>query len=220
MTDQFKLLVFDWDGTLMNSEHQIVACMQAAIETLSLDYRDEAAIKNVIGLGLHEAVSSLYPGSDAAMHHTVAQQYREYFLSGNVATAELFDGVADLLASLDKRQHYLAVATGKGRAGLDYALRSTGCEDTFHVTRTADETRSKPHPQMLEEIMDFAGVSPAQTLMIGDTEYDIEMAHNAGAAALAVSYGVHAKERLLQLNPVACVDSVPELGQWLEINRV
>jgi phosphoglycolate phosphatase len=215
--EQFKLLVFDWDGTLMDSERQIVACMQAAIEAMDLEYRDEEAIKNIIGLGLHEAVSRLYPGSNDDMHRAMANKYREYYLSDSVATAELFGGVCDMLNRLEAKQHFLAVATGKGRAGLNHAMQSTCCKDMFHVTRTADETRSKPHPQMLEEIIDFVGVSPAQTLMIGDTEYDIAMAHNAGVSALAVSYGVHRKDRLLAQQPLACVDSVQELGQWLQV---
>ena len=120
-----------------------------------------------------------------------------------------------MLLALAERGHYLAVATGKGRQGLNKAMQGTGLETIFHVTRCADETRSKPHPQMMEEIMTYVGIEPRSTLMVGDTEYDLHMAQNARANSLAVSYGVHEKDRLLACNPLHCVDNIQQLHQWL-----
>lgn len=215
MKKQFELIVFDWDGTLMDSEARIVSCMQHAITDLSLPMRTKAELKNIIGLGLKEALMALYPEGDDAIYNALVVQYREHFLYTNDTPSALFEGVTELLSSLSDRGHYLAVATGKGRQGLDQAMSGTGVDEFFHVTRCADESRSKPHPQMMEEIMSYLGVEPINTLMIGDTEYDLKMAHNARANSLAVSYGVHEKDRLLACHPLHCVDNIQELHHWL-----
>lgn len=216
MTQRFNLLVFDWDGTLMDSEARIVACLRAAIEDLALEPRDDDSLKNIIGLGLTEAINTLYPGSDGSLHKAMTDRYRYHFLTANPTSSELFEGAEETLKGLADAGYLLAVATGKGRAGLDKVLQETGLGSYFHATRCSDETFSKPHPLMLEQLMDELGVEPAQTLMIGDTEYDLQMASNAGTAALAVSYGVHEKERLLQHNPMHCIDAIHELEAWLE----
>ncbi len=215
MKQAFKLLVFDWDGTLMDSEARIVTSIEAAIEELRAEPRDRDSIRNIIGLGLHEAVSTLYPESDMEFHHRLRERYRHHFLEGSEILSELFPGVRDMLHTLHARGLLLAVATGKGRAGLDRVLLETGCDQLFHASRCADEARSKPHPQMLIEIMEELEVEPGDALMIGDTEYDLQMARAAGTASLAVSYGVHRRERLLEQEPVACVGSVSELQDWL-----
>ncbi len=215
MSQVFELLVFDWDGTLMDSEARIVACMRAAITDLSLEPRDDASIRNIIGLGLAEAISKLYPGSDTAFHTAMIDRYRYHFLTADQTQSELFAGAEQTLELLAEAGYLLAVATGKGRVGLDKVLKETGLERLFQATRCADETFSKPHPMMLEQIMDELGVEPQVTLMIGDTEYDMQMANNARAAALAVSYGVHEKERLLQHEPLHCIDAITELTDWL-----
>lgn len=211
----FQLIVFDWDGTLIDSETRIVNCMRASIQDLGLPARNNEQLSNVIGLGLQEALSTLYPDSDPSVYQNLVDRYRHHFLVEDDTPSELFDGVGALLDTLSERGHYLAIATGKGRIGLDKALEDTGLRDYFDFTRCADETRSKPHPQMLEEIMDRLGVTPQQTLMIGDTEYDMQMANNAGTAALAVSYGVHEKQRLLACQPLDCVDDISALHTWL-----
>jgi phosphoglycolate phosphatase len=213
-----QLIVFDWDGTLIDSEARIVNCMRAAITDLELPARTTEALRNVIGLGLQEALNTLYPGHDDGLYQQLVERYRHHFLVQDDTPSELFEGVTTLLDTLNERGHYLAVATGKGRVGLDKSMEETGLRDYFHFTRCADETRSKPHPQMLQEIMERLGVDPRETLMVGDTEYDLQMANNAGAAALAVSYGVHDKARLLACEPVACVDDVPALHGWLVNN--
>lgn len=212
----YKLLVFDWDGTLMDSEVRIVSCLSMTLSDLSLPALGRDALLNVIGLGLPEAVGALLPDADAALVRRFIDRYRYHFLSDHHAPAVLFPGARETLAMLDARGYLLAVATGKGRRGLEQSLDDTGCRNLFSVTRCADETASKPDPRMLREIMDIAGVAPVETLMIGDTEYDLQMARNAGTHALAVSYGVHARERLLACEPLGCLDAVTEILPWLE----
>ncbi len=215
MSHTFNLLVFDWDGTLMDSEASIVHCMQGAIEDLGCEPRSKEQIRNIIGLGLREAINTLYPGTDDAFLQAVVERYRHHFFGGGSEMAELFPGAEHTVRELSEAGYLLAVATGKGRRGLDMVLEKTGLGHYFHATRCADEAFSKPHPQMLEEVMDVLGAEPGETLMIGDSEYDMQMANNARTHALAVSYGVHDKARLMQHNPLHCLDDISELGGWL-----
>lgn len=216
---RYNLLVFDWDGTVMDSQARIVNCLHGAIADLGLEYRDEGALKNIIGLGLKEAIDMLYPGQEEPFHHQFIERYRHHFLYADPTPTELFAGAYELLERLDAEGYLLGIATGKGRVGLDKVLDETGVRHLFHATRCADETFSKPHPQMLEQVMDHLGCTPAETLMIGDTEYDMEMAHNAGCAAMAVSYGVHALERLLRHRPVTHINAITEIYPWLQQNN-
>jgi len=216
---RYQLIVFDWDGTLIDSEARIVNCMRAAITDLQLPPRSHDDMRNVIGLGLQEALATLYPDGNMLVYQDLVERYRHHFLVQDDTPSEIFAGVEALLDNLREGGHYIAIATGKGRVGLDKALDESDLRGYFDYTRCADETRSKPHPQMLEEIMDRLGVDPNDTLMIGDTEYDMQMASNAGASALAVSYGVHDKQRLLACNPLECVDNVAELHGWLTNNN-
>ncbi len=211
----FRLIVFDWDGTLMDSEARIVSCMQGAMEEVRLAPASHGAVREVIGLGLREAVERLLPWADAGLRERVALAYRQRFLAAEAEPSPLFTGVRELLEWLEGEDYLLAVATGKGRRGLNQALSATGLGRIFHATRCADETQSKPHPAMLLELMDVLGVGPKETLMVGDTEYDLLMAHNAGAQALAVCYGVHDPQRLRQLRPLGCVDDLREIRRWL-----
>ncbi len=216
MSESNKLIVFDWDGTLMDSEARIVACLRAAIEDAGLPMRDGEALRDIIGLGLREALVALYPEGSIAEHDALVQHYRRHFLQRNDTPTPLFEGAETLLQDLHGAGHFLAVATGKGRQGLDKVLAESGTGRYFHYTRCSDEAGSKPNPQMLFDIMDYLGVEPADTLMIGDTEYDLQMAHNAGVEALAVSYGVHDKSRLLACRPLDCLDSLSEVHSWLK----
>ena len=218
MTTSSKLIVFDWDGTLMDSEAQIVNCLRDAIADLELAERSHDQMKNIIGLGLAEACAMLYPEGDLDEHQALINRYRYHFLEVNKTPAVLFDGVVEMVQELSEQGHFLAVATGKGRAGLDKVLDQTGLREHFHVSRCADECFSKPHPQMLLEILDFIGVDANDALMIGDTEYDLQMANNAGVKSLAVSYGVHEKQRLLQQQPLDMVDDIAALRNWLQLN--
>jgi phosphoglycolate phosphatase len=212
-----RLLVFDWDGTLMDSEAQIVSCLQAASRDFDLEYRDEAACRDIIGLGLREAVSRLYPDSNDDFVARYTERYRHYWFASE--DSRLFPGARETLENLHAEGYLLAVATGKGRAGLDKVLEATGLGELFAATRCADETCSKPDPRMLRELMTELKTTPGETLMVGDTEYDMEMASSAGAGPVAVSYGVHAPERLLRHEPLACLNAISEFGPWLAKHR-
>jgi phosphoglycolate phosphatase len=215
-TRPFNLLVFDWDGTVMDSASRIVASLQASIADLDLPERSDDEAKNIIGLGLREAIEVLYPGSSEASQDSLIARYRHHFLVADPTPSPLFPGAVELLESLNDAGYLLAIATGKGRSGLDRVLNETGLGPLFVTSRCADEAFSKPHPQMLEDIMAFTGSEPAETLMIGDTEYDMEMATNAATHALAVSYGVHEIERLLKHKPLGAINALTELQPWLQ----
>lgn len=215
MRRPFELLVFDWDGTLMDSEVRIVDCVRAAVIDLGLELPPDSSIRNIIGLGLKEAICTLFPGSDDRLVDDITRRYRYHFVHANETPSPLFDGVKEVLWALESQGYLLAVATGKGRPGLDRVLDHTGLNDVFHSTRCADEAFSKPHPEMLLQIIEELGVEASDTLMIGDTEYDMQMANNAGARALAVSYGVHAIERLLQHEPLGHLNAISEIIDWL-----
>ncbi|MDT8387556.1 MAG: HAD-IA family hydrolase [Thiogranum sp.] len=214
LPESVRLIIFDWDGTLMDSQSQIVYSMQAAIEDLRLECRSTDECCNIIGLGLKEAVDVLYPGRDEVFLEQFVERYRHHWFA--VAhQSELFPGARETLELLKDAGFKLAVATGKGRAGLDKVLQETGLTTFFAATRCSDESLSKPHPRMLHEILASVDLDPSQALMIGDTEYDLAMANTAGVGPVAVSYGVHARERLLQHNPLVCLDGISELADWL-----
>lgn len=215
MNNRFKLLVFDWDGTLMDSEAQIMTSLAKVIAELNLAARSDGTLRNIIGLGLPEAIRQLYSEADNDDVQRFAECYRRHFLAGEQLPSRLFNGAMEVIMQLHTTGYLLAVATGKSRRGLDRSLQETGSEDYFHVTRCADESISKPHPQMLLEIMADLDVAPEETLMIGDTEYDLQMAAQAGTASLAVTYGVHERERLLAHQPLACLDDISEVGRLL-----
>lgn len=213
MSREIRFIVFDWDGTLMDSEGQIVSCLHAAIKDVQVAPMDDDTVKNVIGLGLKEAIEALVPDRDEAFHREFVEAYREHWFGSDASS--LFDGVRDMLDDIRSRDILMGVATGKARRGLKRVLGETGLEDYFHATRCADEAPSKPHPQMLVELMEQLDVMPEQTLMVGDTEYDMEMASNAGVDRVAVCCGVHTEERLLKHEPLASLQSVTELPAWI-----
>jgi phosphoglycolate phosphatase len=215
MNHQAKLIVFDWDGTLMDSAAHIVASLQTAIAELGLEPKSDDQIKNIIGLGLREAFVALYPQATNEVLSRLTAQYRDNFFDQQHDRCELFTGARELLEDLHAKDYYLAIATGKGRNGLDLVLKQTGLNNFFPITRCADESHSKPHPQMLLEIIDYYGIAANETIMVGDTEYDLQMANNAETLSVAVTYGVHHKQRLLDCKPLTCLDNVKELHQWL-----
>jgi phosphoglycolate phosphatase len=214
MKTNFDLIVFDWDGTLMDSTGHIVSCMQQAIIELNLPQLSNEEVGHIIGLGLQEAVTTLYPQQDSRTRYKLAEKYREVWLSSPDETP-LFAHAKALIEKLSDSEHFLGVATGKSRKGLNRVLDSTGLGDYFHATRSADECHSKPHPQMIEELMDYTGVMPDKTLMIGDTEFDMLMAKTAGAKALAISHGAHSRKKLIACEPDAIVDNLYQVEQWL-----
>lgn len=211
----YSLIIFDWDGTLMDSAAHIVTCMQAAISELKIESRADEQIRDIIGLGLEEAVLKLYPDADHHLIHQLADAYRNEFLFKNKQKTELFPDVRVVLEQLKSQGYDLAVATGKSRRGLDKVLKETQLESIFPITRCADETFSKPNPLMLEEILTDYNTTADQALMIGDSEYDIQMANNIKMDALAVSYGVHDVDRLMQCQPKGFINHMGELPTWL-----
>jgi phosphoglycolate phosphatase len=214
---RYELLVFDWDGTLIDSANTIVACIQAACRDLGLPVPDDARASHVIGLGLRDALSHAIPGLAESEYGRVVEHYRRHFLARD-PEIPLFSGTEAMLAGLRERGHILAVATGKSRAGLARALENTGLRKLFASSRCADECSPKPAPDMLRELMVELDVRSTSTLMIGDTVHDLKMAANAGVDAVAVSYGAHPRPELVVLEPLACVDSIHELTQWLTQN--
>jgi len=215
MNHKAKLIVFDWDGTLMDSAAHIIACLQTALTDLNLPQKSDAEIKNIIGLGLREALNALLPEINDSDLSALTNRYRDHFFNEQKETSELFSGARELVEELHGQDYFLAVATGKGRHGLDKVMNETGLGKYFPITRCADESHSKPHPQMLLDIIDWYGVEADETIMIGDTEYDLQMANNANAHGLGVTYGVHEKQRLLDCNPLACVNNIEDLKLWL-----
>jgi len=215
MKRAFDLIVFDWDGTLMDSEAKIVRCMTAAAMDAGLPDPGAAAFRHIIGLGLHEAIETLFPGADAARRRLMVERYREHFVRLDKTETDLFPGVSEGLDALKLSGYLLAVATGKARRGLDRVLDETGTAHLFSATRCADEAFSKPHPRMLQDILGQTDVAPERALMVGDTSYDLEMARNARVPGLAVSYGAHPRARLLDYAPLACLDSFAEVRAWL-----
>ena len=211
---RFELIVFDWDGTLMDSAGAIVGSLLAACRELGIAEPTEQRARHIIGLGLRDALASALPDLPEDLYRPLAESYRKHFMAGD-SELLMFAGASELVADLSRSGHLLAVATGKTRAGLIRALATSGLQSLFHATRCADECHSKPHPQMLDELMEELGVTAERTLMIGDTTHDLLMASNAGVAALAVSYGAHPRAELLAASPLACADSVAEVARWL-----
>lgn len=213
----YELIVFDWDGTLMDSTAAIVRAIQAASRDLGLPEPSNQQARHVIGLGLVDALAMAVPECPPERYPEMVERYRHHYLSGDHELV-LFDGIEALIGDLAETGFQLAVATGKSRLGLDRALQHSGLGRYFHATRCADECFSKPHPQMLEELMDEFAVSPDKTLMIGDTSHDLLMASNAGVEALGVTYGAHLGEHLAEHGPLACFDTVEELASWLKMH--
>jgi phosphoglycolate phosphatase len=210
----YDLIVFDWDGTLMDSTAVIAGSIQAACRDLALPIPDDVTARHVIGLGLEQALSYAVPTLTEALRPALVARYKHYFLSQD-QTIPLFDHAAQTIMDLHGAGYQLAVATGKSRAGLERVLESSQLRPYFHTTRTADQTFSKPHPAMLLEIMDELGVEASRTLMIGDTSHDILMAHNAGVDVIAIGHGAHCASDLQALNPLGLVDDLAGLRAWL-----
>lgn len=214
---QFDLIVFDWDGTLMDSTAAIVKCIQAAAKDLGLPVPDNKSAAYVIGLGLNEAMQAALPDVDPKYYPRMVERYRYHYLAKD-HDLTLFDGVREMLSELSQQGYFLAVATGKSRVGLNRALDTVKLLSLFDATRCADETFSKPHPAMLQELTRELGQDIKRTVMIGDTTHDLHMALNAGAAGVAVRYGAHSEQELLALNPLYAANSVFDLHLWLNEN--
>tara|TARA_R110000850_G_scaffold72424_4_gene159318 strand:- start:762 stop:1415 length:654 start_codon:yes stop_codon:yes gene_type:complete len=209
--NKYEICVFDWDGTLVDSERHIVDSLTYAAEKLSLPSLSYDVKKDIIGLSMHKALETLYPSLSLAGIEQMRAYYGEHFFSVPQDASILFEGVLSTLSDLRDTGVKLAVATGKSRNGLDKALVSTGLKSFFDIERCADETRSKPDPLMLSEIAQHYKADPSSMLMVGDTEYDLEMARNFNMDSVGVSYGVHEKARLVLHKPIAIIDTFSEL---------
>ena len=214
MTRRFDLIAFDWDGTLFDSTALIVRCIQSACRDIGVAVPSDVDAAYVIGLGLHDALRHVTPDLPPERVDELGRRYRHHYLARQHELV-LFEGTLAMLHALKQRHHWLAVATGKNRAGLDQALAQSELHGLFDATRTADETASKPHPLMLQELMAQMGVAPERTLMIGDTTHDLLLASNAGTASVGVSYGAHDHAAFEAHGPLFVAHSTAELHAWL-----
>jgi phosphoglycolate phosphatase len=208
------LFIFDWDGTLMDSTGRIVGAMQAAIAELELAARHDDEVREIIGLGLPEAIEFLFGELSLAERNILQARYAHHYVTADQQPCEFFPGALTMLQQLKERGDLVAVATGKSRKGLRRVLDQLGMHEFFHASRCADETRSKPHPQMLHELLAELSVATHEAVMIGDTEYDMAMAREAGMARIAVKFGAHASERLVAYQPALLLDNLQQLLAW------
>lgn len=213
MAKHYDLIVFDWDGTLMDSTSVIAGSIQAACRDLGLPVPSDEAARHVIGMGLAGALRHVVPDAPESMVEPLVERYRHHFLVQDEGIP-LFAGARELIAELHGAGRGLAVATGKSRNGLSRAMRATGMQQYFHSSRTADETFSKPHPAMLLEIMDELGIAPERTLMVGDTTHDLQMARNAGVDAAGMTHGAHPEDQLRALQPLVLLGGFAALREW------
>lgn len=215
LSTPYSLLVFDWDGTLIDSIEQITTSLQVAGHKICGETVSEEAARGVIGLGLQEAVERLHPGKPIAITEKIADAYRHHYLNENKVPARLFDGVTDMLDELQDKGFTLAIATGKSRIGLDHSFTEHKVAHYFSTTRCAGENQSKPHPEMLLGILDDTHTQAERALMIGDSEHDLMMAKNANVDAVAVTHGAHSTDRLMAHKPLLCLDRVADLTNHL-----
>ncbi len=211
---RFDLLVFDWDGTLFDSTGLIARCIQGACRDVGVAAPSDAVAAYVIGLGMHDALQHAAPGLAPERYPELGRRYRHHYFARQHELV-LFPGTLDMLHALKARNHLLAVATGKSRKGLNEALAQSELKGLFDATRTADETASKPHPLMLQQLMAEFGTAPERTLMIGDTTHDLQLALNAGTPRVGVSYGAHGPESFHAFAPLTVARSTAELHDWL-----
>lgn len=214
---KFDLIVFDWDGTLMDSTATIVKSIQSAAKDVGVAPPSDQAAAHVIGLRLAEAMQTVIPDIDPDLYPKMVERYRYHYLTKDHELV-LFPGVREMLDELSQEGYFLAVATGKSRVGLNRALNAVGLLSMFDATRCADETFSKPHPAMLQELTRELGQDLRRTAMVGDTTHDLLMANNAGASGIAVEYGAHPVHQLEACKPVFSAKTVTELHQWLAEN--
>jgi len=211
MKNRFDFIIFDWDGTLINSIDWITSCLQHAAVQYDYPIPESQAAKDVIGLSINKAMQTLFPEVDEQIHEQLVACYSHKYLSKQISRDDLFPGAYEMLVHLNETGYRLAVATGKTRAGLQEALKATGTKELFCITRCADETASKPDPRMLREIIQHTNISKERTLMVGDSIHDLQMAHNAHISTIAVSCGAHSEEILQQYNPLLCLQQPTEL---------
>lgn len=211
----FKAVIFDWDGTVVDSVEHIADCLLHAATHTGFPALERSVYRDIIGLGLMEALQRLYPGINATDTARMREAYSTHFLATSASNQRTFPGMTTILEDLHSSDRRCAVATGKSRRGLDQALADSRLARWFHVTRCADETRSKPDPRMLIEILEHLQLQPTDAIMVGDTSYDLQMAQSIGMPSVGVSWGVHREDVLARYNPLAIVSSSDELRDLL-----
>lgn len=210
-----KLIVFDWDGTIMDSTGRIISSMQQAARKLELPVPSEEAVRGIIGLGLTECLNILFP--ELSCHKAISEEYRYQYVEADKTPSPIFEGVSEVLTQLKSQGYILAVATGKARHGLDRVLKESGLKEYFDFTIGADEVENaKPAPDMLNVLIDKTQTKPHQVIMIGDTSFDLEMANNAKTFSIAVTFGAHSKSYLMKYNPFAIISTFKELIKLLK----
>jgi phosphoglycolate phosphatase len=215
MKNRFDLIIFDWDGTLVDSIDWIVQCLQMAAHLTGCDVPEAQAVKGIIGLSIQKATETLFPGIEENIQEQLIACYSQQFFSKQMTEDDLFLGVKEMLLKFKQTGYQLAVATGKSQASLNKALHGTGLNDLFHITRCADQTASKPHPYMLEEIIEKMGAGKERVVMVGDSVHDMQMAKNAGVSAVAVSCGANSRAQLQEFKPLLNLQQTTELLEVL-----
>lgn len=214
---RYDLIVFDWDGTVVDSTQVIVNSIQSACRDLDLPIPSDNAARHVIGMGLQQALRHAVPKAPDDMLQPMVERYRHHYFAQDDSIT-LFEGAKETIARLHDAGYLLAVATGKSRNGLERSMLASGMGGYFHATRTADQTHSKPHPAMLLEIMDELGIAPERALMVGDTTHDLQMAINAGVDAIGMTHGAHPAAELLELKPLALLGDFAGFREWLRVH--
>jgi len=208
---KYQLIIFDWDGTIMDSVPKIVGTMQAAAERMSLPKPADDAVRGIIGLGLNPAIQQLFPGIESEAVLALREHYSDIYVNDDVVPSPLFEGAVDVLHSFKRFGCDLAVATGKSRRGFNRVVSASGVASLFSYSRCADETHSKPHPAMVNELLAESGVAPDQALVVGDSEFDMEMAQRAGVDRIGVSYGAGGEAQILKYDPLMYIDRIEAL---------
>lgn len=211
----YKVIIFDWDGTLMDSDQRIVECLKVASLKADLPLLPDQAYRDIIGLSLSVALETLYPQASEWQHKVLDAVYRWQFMEANDTLMQPFEGLHDLLTSLKGAGYLLAIATGKSRPGLELVMAETQVKPYFVVTKSGEETACKPNPLMLQEILQELSLSPSEALMVGDSIFDLQMAQAIGVPSVAMTHGVHGLEALSVFNPLTFCDNLAELKSWL-----
>lgn len=217
-SSKYKLLIFDWDGTLVDSIERITTSLQAASHQVCQIAISNNEARDVIGLGLREAIEKLHPQLEPELISQVSEAYKHHYQNDNLIKEDPFDGVSDLLSDLKDNGYFLAVATGKSRVGFEHSISKYDMGKCFHSTQCTGENKSKPHPQMLHKILERLNICVTDAVMIGDSKHDMEMAKNAGMDSIAVTHGVHTAEVLAEYDPLICLDKITDLSNFLHHN--
>ncbi len=210
-TELPDLIIFDWDGTLMDSTARIVSCCQKAAVEVNLPVPEAESVRQIIGLNLTRSFEILFPTASESDKMALYESYRTLYVETDNTPSPVFDGAVEMLTALYNNNIRLAVATGKARQGLNRVMGIAKLEAFFEDSICADEATGKPHPEMIHILLKRFNMKPHQAIMVGDTEHDLEMAHNAKVPSIGVSFGAHSVEQLQKWRPLSILDHLSEL---------